>query len=139
MWIFCKQSKHKVYKKTDKKKEKNLILHFKLQLYILKYHAVRDTTVSALMDNSKNYLNLSWPAVSHNCNFILVPSLTSISRAKKSTPTVGSDICNISRSGKLTVQEILLRQDQRILEIVRIHKVMYLMNHQPIIVMLSFL
>lgn len=40
---------------------------------------------------TKNYLNLSWPAVSHNCNLILVPSLTSISLAKKSTPTVGSD------------------------------------------------
>lgn len=37
------------------------------------------------------YLNLSWPAVSHNCNFILVPSFTSINLAKKSTPTVGSE------------------------------------------------
>lgn len=42
------------------------------------------------------HLNLSWPAVSQSCSFILVPSVTSMSRAKKSTPTVGSEICNAS-------------------------------------------
>ena len=37
------------------------------------------------------HLNLSCPAVSQICSFILVPSATWTSRAKKSTPTVGSD------------------------------------------------
>lgn len=39
--------------------------------------------------------NLSCPAVSQSCNLIRVPSLTSINLAKKSTPTVGSDSCNV--------------------------------------------
>ena len=37
-------------------------------------------------------LNFSCPAVSHSCNLIRIPSLISMVLAKKSTPTVGSQV-----------------------------------------------
>lgn len=41
--------------------------------------------------HGKTHRNLSCPAVSQSCNFIRLFPLISIKRAKKSTPTVGSD------------------------------------------------
>ena len=52
-------------------------------------------------------LNLSCPAVSHNCNLIGVPSATLSTRAKKSTPTVGSDTSKNEPSVKHLSRELL--------------------------------
>ena len=51
-------------------------------------------------------LNLSCPAVSHNCNFIGVPSATLSTRAKKSTPTVGSETSKNEPSVKHLSREL---------------------------------
>ena len=52
-------------------------------------------------------LNLSCPAVSHNCNLMGVPSATLSTRAKKSTPTVGSDTSKNEPSVKHLSRELL--------------------------------
>ena len=92
------------FMKSKLRKKTTMNLNSCFDIFI---HSNHDIFIIYLQYDFVMLLNLSCPAVSHNCNLIGVPSATLSTRAKKSTPTVGSETSKNEPSVKHLSRELL--------------------------------